>query len=201
MKARENPFASDRIERLAYRFTPGESWDSLLARLEAQRWRGAIVGPHGTGKTTLLEQMVPHLSTRGFCPCLYTLRGESSNDEKQALLSNSFGPSDFVLLDGAEQLSLRQWRTFEEISRLAAGGVVTQHRTGRWPTLLETAPSPALLAELVQTLAGAELSDADTLFSRHRSNLRECLRTLYDRWADGRFALGQRSPRGHAFRP
>lgn len=200
MKARENPFASDRIERLAYRFPSGESWESLLARLEVQQWRGTIVGPHGTGKTTLLEQLVPHLRARGFQPRLCTLRSESSDEEKQALLATSFGAFDFVLLDGAEQFSPRQWRAFEEISQSAAGSVITQHQTGHWPTLLETAPSPALLVDLVHTISGAKLSEAeaDALFRHHRSNLRECLRTLYDRWAEGGFALGERVSHGHA---
>lgn len=186
MKARDNPFAAQRIERLPFRFPAGDDWDTLLARLEAVAWRGAIVGAHGTGKTTLLEQLAPRLAGRGFTPHLLTLRAASTSADKETLLAAAaLRAPDFILLDGAEQLTTRQWLTFQNTTHAAAGCVITLHREGRLPTVLQSEPSPALLDDLTHELADASLPEGEArrLFIRHRGNLRECLRELYDRWA------------------
>lgn len=186
MKARDNPFAAERIEVLAFRFPSGDSWPALLARLEANEWRGAIVGPHGAGKTTLLEQLARHLAARGFRPRLLTLRAESTAADKQTLLAASaLSAPDFLLLDGAEQLTTRQWLTLHVAAQHAAGCVITQHRAGRLPTVLATETSPALLDDLTHELCGAWLPEGEArrLFLRHHGNVRECLRELYDRWS------------------
>jgi hypothetical protein len=92
---------------------------------------------------------------------------------------------DFLLLDGAEQLNTREWLTVHAATAGCAGTIITLHRPGRLPALFETTPSPGLLGNLAQNLCGAPLppSEAAALFLRHRGNLRECLRELYDRWA------------------
>jgi hypothetical protein len=65
MRARDNPFSTDRVLRVRYR-PQGVTWDALMARLEALGWRAAIVGPEGAGKTTMLEDLQPRLAARGF---------------------------------------------------------------------------------------------------------------------------------------
>lgn len=186
MKARDNPFAVQHIERIPFRFPAGDTWEALLGRLEAVAWCGAIVGAHGTGKTTLLEQLAPQLTARGFRPHLLTLRAESTSADKQTLLAAAaLRAPDFILLDGAEQLTPRQWLAFQNTTHAAAGCVITLHREGRLPTVLQSEPSPALLDDLTHELCGAWLPEREArrLFVRHRGNLRECLRELYDRWA------------------
>src|SRR5437868_15544127 len=64
VKARDNPFAADRVLRVRYR-PQGWTWEQLLARLEQLDYRGAIVGPEGRGKTTLLEDLGERLKGRG----------------------------------------------------------------------------------------------------------------------------------------
>src|SRR6266581_2435041 len=127
MTARENPFASDRIERLEFRFPGGITWESLLKRLAAQNYLGAIVGRHGSGKTSLLEQMVPHLREKGFEPVLFRLTNENSMREKERLTDSlrQVKRPGFILLDGAEQLSTRLWLPVRAASGSAAGVVVT----------------------------------------------------------------------------
>jgi hypothetical protein len=185
MKARDNPFRAQCIDRLGFRFPPGDGWPALLARLEANTWRGAIVGPHGTGKTTLLEQLASQLTARGFSPRLLSLRAESAAADRQMLLAADLRTPEFLLLDGAEQLTTRQWLSLHAASQKAAGCVITQHRTGRLPTMLQPEPSPALLDELAHELCAAWLPEGESrrLFLRHHGNIRECLRELYDRWA------------------
>ena len=187
MIARENPFASNRIESLEFRFPEGTTWDTLLARLEANQYCGAIVGPHGSGKTTLLEQLAPKLEERGFRPEIVKLSSDSGMRDKEKLPERlrQITKPGFILLDGAEQLSTRHWLPVRAAASLAAGFIVTVHRVSRLPVLLECTTNPVLLEELVQDLTGGRLppSEAPNLLARHHGNIRESLRELYDRWA------------------
>ncbi|MEO7319288.1 MAG: hypothetical protein ABIZ56_09895 [Chthoniobacteraceae bacterium] len=187
MKARDNPFASHRIEALPFCFSTGDSWEALLTRLAAQSWRGSIAGPHGTGKSTVLDQLAPHLSARGFHPRLFRLSGEITADGKRQLLeaARSLRAPEFLLIDGAEQLTTREWLGVHAAAAGGAGCVITLPRAARLPVILETAPSPALLDALAEQLSPGSLptGTAGALFVRHRGNLRECLRELYNREA------------------
>jgi len=185
--ARENPFATCHLERLPFRFPPGVTWDSLLKRLDELNWCASLVGGNGTGKTTLLEQLMPHLQARGFEPVIFRLQTESGMKEKDRLadkLREVRNPG-FILLDGAEQLSTRQWLPIRAAASESAGFIVTVHRTSRLPVALELETSAKLLEHLAENLTGGKLpeGEAETLFHRHRGNLRDCLRELHDRWA------------------
>ncbi len=186
MKARDNPFATQRTEKLAFRLPGGTTWPALLERLKAQEYCGSIVGRHGTGKTTLLEEFIPHLKKLGFEPQLIQLRTESSMREKEALpavLRRIMKPA-FILLDGAEQLSTRHWLPVRSAASTAAGFLITIHRVSRLPTLIECDSNPALLAGLVHELTGKPfaLEEATELVTRHFGDMRACLRELYDEW-------------------
>jgi hypothetical protein len=178
MKARQNPFRTERV--LAVRYRPqAESWDGLLARLEALRWRGAIVGPHGSGKTTLLEDLAPRLRARGF-----RVRALRLDDRSPALPADTLhglGSREIVLLDGGEVLGAWAWRRFARKTRAAGGVVATLHRAGRLPTWVECTPTPALLEAIIREVGGAEFAGrAPSLFAEHRGNMRNALRALYD---------------------
>src|SRR5690349_16086214 len=127
MIARENPFASNRIESLEFRFPEGSSWEGLMSRLEANQYCGAIVGPHGSGKTTLLEQLAPRLEERGFRPEIIRLSSESGMRDKEKLPERlrQITKPGFILLDGAEQLSTRHWLPIRTAASMAAGFIVT----------------------------------------------------------------------------
>ncbi|HEY9422529.1 MAG TPA: hypothetical protein VIW92_14020, partial [Thermoanaerobaculia bacterium] len=104
MLARENPFAVQRVLEIRYRLS-GISWDELLERLAFLRFRAALVGPHGHGKTTLLEDLGARLAGRGFRIRSVTLH---EGDRRLATpqrrdLFKDLTPSDVLLLDGAEQ--------------------------------------------------------------------------------------------------
>ena len=184
---RDNPFCSEAIEQLEFRLPAGLTWDTLLARLANVNWIGSIVGPHGSGKTSLLEQLAPRLEAHGLRPQIFRLSSESVQADKDLLLATirECQAPDVLLLDGAEQLSTRQWLPLRVAVDSLAGCVVTLHRTGRLPVLVQTETSPTLLAHLIQDLAGASLPPGETaaLYARHRGNLRDCFRELYDRWA------------------
>jgi molybdopterin-guanine dinucleotide biosynthesis protein len=183
----ENPFAPEAVENLPFRFPVGADWETLLRRLESQQWCASIVGGSGTGKTTLLNQLAPHLSARGFEPVFFSLSADIGMREKERFPDKlrAVRAPGFILLDGAEQLSTRHWLSVRAAASAAAGFVVTVHRTSRLPVALELETSAKLLDALVVDLTGGKLpeGEAPAIFQRHRGNLRECLRELHGRWA------------------
>ena len=183
MKARDNPLATHRI--LTIRYRPLDmTWTQLLDRLHDMNYRAAIVGPKGTGKTTLIEDLAVRLEACGFAPRLIRLSEDHRAIEPSDLRHLAW--RDVVLLDGAEQLSELRWLRFRWKTRRAGGVIVTTHRGGRLPALLHTTTTPQLL----NTIAGELLTDRvpqreriDELFVRHHGNLRDALRELYDDFA------------------
>ena len=182
MRARDNPFAVRRVHAIRYRLA-GVSWEELLERLAALAFRAALVGPHGHGKTTLLEDLGARLAERGFRVRTATLRqGERRlGAVRSAALFRDPDPRDLLLVDGAEQLDALSWWTLRLRSRDAAGLIVTSHRPGLLPTLHECRTTPELLAGIITDLAGtADGEEIAELFVRHRGDLRLALRELYD---------------------
>jgi len=167
--------------------TRGVPWDRLLERFEALGRRAAIVGLHGAGKTTLLEDLEPRLAGRGYRLRKVFLRdGQRRLGPQRSALLARLQPGDLLLVDGAEQLAPWAWWELQRRARRAAGLLITVHEPGRLPTLWESRTSPGLLADLAAELVGpaeaATLPLAE-LFERHRGNLRDALRELYDLYA------------------
>ena len=194
-RARDNPFATDRVLRVRYR-PQGWTWDSLLQRLAELDYRGAIVGPEGRGKTTLLEDFGGQLQARGWAVKDLRLSSERPRFSRSFLREffASVGGRDVLLLDGAEQMGRFAWWDFLRRSRRARGLVITSHRSGLLPTLVECKTSAALLRGIVADLhrAAAVDDDCEGLFARHGGNVREALRELYHVHADGRQPLAER---------
>lgn len=188
MKARDNPFRVERLHQL--RFRPRDVLEQVIAQLENSNYRGAIVGPHGTGKSTLLEEMNGLLRLREKDSSLLRLTAETHSRGAELVADwLRRTPSQAVLLfDGAEQLSSGEWNAFLAASQPFAGLVITTHRPGRLPTLCQTSSSPALLDDLVRELVPLRTGEDEQLlarlYSRHRGNVRDCLRELYDRWGE-----------------
>jgi len=174
MKARENPFRRERLESLAYR-APAFDWARLEARLERIGRRGAIVGPKGHGKTTLLEQWAAR--HRGSIHFRIREGQRKLDDAQRERLRASAG--GWVLVDSAEQLGWFGWLDLRRRISRSDRLVIAAHRPGRLPTLFRCRTSPRLLAELVHELTGRTV-DSESLWRRHAGNLREALRELYD---------------------
>ncbi len=187
MSESDNPFSPERIARLEYRFPTGQSWDTLLGRCAATEYCCAIVGPPGTGKSLLLRELASRLTALGFTPRTFHLTLDTRRADKDALLAEvrQMRAPDLLLLDGAEQLQTREWLPLRAAINSLAGAIITLHRTGRLPTLLDTTTSPALLDELATELTGGRLpvGEATLIHTRHHGDLRLSLRELHDRWA------------------
>ena len=188
IRARDNPFAADRVLRVRYR-PQGWTWDGLLERLAAMNYRGAIVGPEGRGKTTLLEDLAGRLVAAGHAVKHLRLTRERPAFDRGGLAAFFAGVSgrEIILFDGAEQMGRLAWWDFLRRSRRAGGLVITSHRPGLLPTLVECRTSAGLLADIVRQLlpaaGGEELPPAQSLYDRHGGNVRDALREFYDRYA------------------
>jgi hypothetical protein len=184
VKARENPFKADRVTATIRYTCPDGDLDTLIARLAALGYRAAIVGPHGAGKTTLLEDLGRALEGRGFQVTSVRLCTDDRGlPDTWPARASRLGPRDIVCLDGAEQLSAIRWLWFRWRARRAAGLIVTSHARGRLPLLIECTTSADLLERIVRRLSPAPAAGAppaSVLFQRHRGNLRDALRELYD---------------------
>jgi len=190
MKARHNPFRTERVLEIRYRLLD-TCWDDLFKRLEELGFRAAITGEHGTGKTTLLEDMEPRLVDRGFIPILLF-----QNDTTTALDESAYKPffkeitSDHIILfDGADLLTNREWIRFAKNTRKAGGLIITSHQDELLPVLTECRTTFELLDEIVKDLLGAGSGPAkqtlQELFITHNGNIRDVLRALYDVYAGG----------------
>jgi hypothetical protein len=189
MLARDNPFASHCLLEVRYRLA-GMSWEALLARLAGMDYRAAIVGPKGSGKTTLMEDLEPRLIASGYRTHFLRLTEEEpafARGWERAFLAG-LSTQEIVLLDGAEQMSGRAWWRWRRGTLRAGGLLITSHQPGLLPTVLECHTTPALLGNIVaQLLPGPERPDEvkiRRLHAKHAGNLREALRELYDVWAE-----------------
>jgi hypothetical protein len=211
LSAAGNPFRAARLEAL--RFRHGPPVDELLRRLQEFRGRGALVGPKGSGKTTLVVEIAARLRELDWkapvvrldpewCRSGATLadhfsragseEGVFAKNQSDAFRSDvDHGDKVVWFLDGAEQLGFLDWRWALSRTRHADGFVVTTHLPGRLPLLQETRTSPELLMGLVAELVAASndgfpdpaSEECRALWTRHCGNLRECFRELYDDWS------------------
>ena len=183
-----NPFRVERLHSLAFR-APRFSLAELLGQFEVQQRRGCIVGPHGTGKTTLVGELCTEFTARGVQ--FNRLQLSASSQHNVTLVREWLSAArleQILVLDGAEQLPIHQWWKFRWRTRHFAGLLITTHSPGRLPTLHRTGSTPALLQELVRELVPELEFSADVvdqLYRQHAGNIRECLRELYDRAASG----------------
>lgn len=189
MRAGDNPFNVQKLQSIRYRLS-GQTWDGLLERLATLHWRAAIVGPHGHGKTTLLKDLMPRLEARGFrirSVMLHT-GDRRFGREQRDLLFRDLGPRDILCVDGAEQLGRWSWLALRLRSRAARGLLITSHRPGLLPTLVDCETTPELLAGIVRDLLGGAGEGVDSapdlveLWRRHGGNVRDSLWEMYDVW-------------------
>lgn len=167
---------------------------SLLSSLRANACRGAIVGPHGSGKTNLLVHLAAALAAHD--GSLGPLRARSGRDAVGILRSIlTAAAGTVVCIDSWEQLGLA---TRLAVRAAAAwrrcGLLVTSHAPTMFPTLVECRTSPEILAAIVASLpdAGSSITqvDVDDTFARHGGNLRDALAELYDRFESRRSGDG-----------
>lgn len=177
MRPADNPFRTERIDRLRYRLT-GATPDDLAGQFAALGRRAAVIGDHGSGKSRLLATLADHLEARGL-PSLRIRCGRDPLPSAQELAGR--------LLIADELDHLGRWRRRRLLARAArAGGVLAAvHRLPRdLPVLHHCAVDAGLVAELIRELTGAPPPpDLGALLRDHAGNVRALFRHLYDRAA------------------
>ncbi len=153
------------------------------------RARAVIVGPHGTGKSTLLEHLVPQLGkvvwrpnrtdslvagpqpTCGRNAVWLSLR-KSEAPYRSILASRShWTTGGLLVLDGLEQLNRFQWAVLWMTIRISRMGLLATSHRESWclPTLTRTYSDSRTLVQLVQ-LVTAQQSELPKSLVRELTN-------------------------------
>lgn len=194
-----NPFSTRYVRpgAIEYRFSAGNSAESIVARLAANGWRGAIVGPHGSGKSTLLQSLLPAIESAGRQPYLITLHDGQRRLPIDLARNAELTADAVVIVDGYEQLSRwSRWQLARLCRRRRWGLVVTSHAVVDLPTIYTSETTLEQAYELAEQLLvhGEPLihrNDIESSFVARNGNLRELLFDLYDLYEARRAGLGR----------
>lgn len=179
----DNPFNAQRIDALPY-LEHAIALDDVMHRLAAHHYRGAIVGPHGCGKSAMLAALGPQLQANALRPLPLFMNSEERGrlPRRWRTAIRSATADDAVLLDGYDLLPrwARLWVWFA--SHRAGAVVVTTHQPSVFKAIARPIPTQALLHRLIEHLSPGAMSarDIETLFRESRGNLRDALRLAYD---------------------
>lgn len=172
---RSNPFSSRFVRPGALPFLAPRSRLEALVEMVAAGGRWAIVGPHGTGKTTLVHHLRSRLELDRSRPSrLVSLHDGGQRRRRE-------GTQGVLFIDGYEQLSrLGRWR-WAAMRDL----VVTAHAPPRgFSVLTQTAVDDALAMAIVARLvarapAPVAPRDAVKALRNAEGNMRDALIALY----------------------
>jgi len=184
--ADQNPFSTARVRpgALAFELPGHETLDSLWNKFVAAGERGQIIGPHGTGKSTLLRAFASVAERHHRVPVLFgTAPGQQLPRSGRQL---EFPDDAVVLVDSYEQLGVCPRRRLRRACRRRkAGLLVTCHVDAGLPTLWRTEPSLELVERLVERLMAGfppliATEDVGAAYRQQSGNVRETLFRLYD---------------------
>ena len=194
-------YAQAFVESFRYKFPLSTliGCKTLNEKLADAGIRGQIIGPHGSGKSTLIESFAEYLGLTGFTVIKETLHNNQRSVPRSLSAKLSALPDHFpdtpskktlLILDGYEQLSFRNGiRLIRLCSRKNLGLLVTAHspRLFAGPVLYRTETSCDTLQKIVSYLIGeSKFVPGDSLLSdlrgKHKKNTRAILDGLYDWW-------------------
>lgn len=186
MRANENPFRSSAIAEIRFRISAKQQ-RLLLNHLRIENWHGCILGPHGTGKSVLLEDLGRALEEERVEVVRAFLNSSSTEIERKDAVdrAGSLRAGQVCLIDGGEALGRFHWlRLIRRARRNGSGLVATVHRPCGLPVLHTTAPNLSLALDLAARLAGDGWNDAlaavaEGAFHQNGGNMREVFRACY----------------------
>ena len=206
---RPNPFATRFIQpgAISYQCFDGGNVAQLAQRfLELPSKRGIVIGPHGSGKSTLIASLVDELSILLPESQIHHLRFSTDRPAWRSLLvsTRQWTRSSIVVLDGYEQLKYGTRFFVERTARTRSISILaTAHQPVRgfepiWTTSVSESSSHWVVEQLLQQ-AGHPADAMELLKSEawtrsramHGQNLRESLFDMYDWWQS---STARRSP-------
>jgi hypothetical protein len=183
-----NPFATcwTNPGSIPFHFSNDETAEALITKLAAQRWRGAILGPHGSGKSTLLDALKPALHAAGRNVDTIALHNGQRHLPRNFINACTRVPNSIAIIDGYEQLAWpARFNLWRHMRTTDLGLLVTSHAPVRIPTLVKLIPTRELIEQLVAELcanASTTITRADVAasYACYGSNVREIFFDLYD---------------------
>jgi energy-coupling factor transporter ATP-binding protein EcfA2 len=180
-----NPFSTRFIRpgAIPFIFLGGESAEALVDRFRDHNWWGQIIGPHGSGKSTLVATLAPLLEAAGRQVMSITIR--QGEHRLSPFDRDAFASTTQLVIDGYEQLSWWSRRRVKSLCRRrGAGLLVTAHADVGFPTLYQMQPNEELACAVVTRLLDGDShidrEDVGRSYAAASGNLRETLFKLYD---------------------
>ena len=186
-----NPFSTRYVKpgALPFRLEAPETLDSLVDRLEKHNWRGEITGPHGVGKSTLVQNLLTRALPEATTVIIRS--GDSPRQQYAEVLREltsvpGGNRPEMLIIDGLEQLSGRQQKQIlDRTAKLGVGMLATCHQSVGLPRLIDLKPRLDTFRQIVSDLMrnrpiqlkGEEI---DRVYHQYQPNLREALFSLYD---------------------
>jgi len=176
-----NPFAVSRVGLAQLEFVASTSGgiDLVLAQMRRSNWRGQIIGPHGSGKTTLTIALAKSLAgefqrftwlvlhpgrwwlARPRCRVQLVARSvpsgkEFRSEDPDALVMQrlqQLGATELCFIDGVDQLSAgRQRKLIQAAGKRAVVWTSHQRLPDELPLLAELRPDLKVFRKLVAQL-------------------------------------------------
>ena len=169
----------------------------LGEKFAAAGFRGQVVGPHGSGKSTMTESFAKYLNMTD-CRVIKSVVHRGERVPPAELLAElerrpaDASPATVVIFDGYEQLgSLGRFRLRRLCRSKNFGLLITAHKP-QWfvgPVLYRTATSDKTLEKIVSYLLDdSRRYPGDAILRelrrRHKNDVRAILDGLYDWWND-----------------
>ena len=189
--ALDNPFATRFVApgEIPYFFSAAGDFRQLIARADKASWTGQIVGPHGSGKTTLVRHLAEQLQQRFSAIEFLIIRGirevqvchRLEGDSNPA--SKSEDERTLYVIDGIERLSwLQRKLLIADCRRKRIGLLVTAHRRLRGlPVFYETTFDEMRFEKILHHLGTQQYEDHfESLRSKFGDDCRDMLFELYD---------------------